>query len=68
MKIKTTTASFFSENGFLSVDSAYFDLLDNIKSIEICNNIGINIMGMFILDNNFSLAFLSEIKKFTQPE
>ena len=27
---------------------------NNIKSIEICNNLGINIMGMFILDLDFT--------------
>ena len=32
MKIKTVTASFYSENGFFSPEAAYYDLLDNIKN------------------------------------
>ncbi len=46
--------------GLEAVDDAYLsdynkcsDIDSNIKSIELCNSIGINLMGMFILDLNY---------------
>lgn len=36
---------------------------NNIKSIEICNNIGINIMGMFIVDFEFKRKDFSNLYK-----
>lgn len=36
---------------------------NNIKSIDICNNIGINIMGMFIVDFEFKRKDFSDLYK-----
>lgn len=70
MKKLRDAGLYYVLTGLEAVDERYLaeynkqsDLNNNIRSIEICNELGINIMGMFILDLDFTRSDFVKLYK-----